>query len=371
MNKRFSLIDKYVAVEVLKPFFGAIILFLFLLLMFQTLRLADFVIVHQVPGRIVLQLAVFLLVSISAYTFPIAYLASVIIAFGRLSSESELTAFRASGISYVRLTRPALAVAALCSMISLLVTQELGPLGERSFNELLAKMSRTQVASALREGAFNSGFYDLLLFAEKIDAERGRMSRVFIYDEREKNFPLVVVARDGAIQSLLSQTSLGGQILLKLFNGHTYQLDPVQKTSQVGAFREYELFLKIEEATGIHMSEPRVLPFGELRAHIAGTPKNTPRYNDLQAEFWKRIGLSISPFVFCLLGIGLGVVRTRAVQSRGVILTLVTVAIYWQSLVYASSAVVEGRWGAAIGMQFPNALVAIAAIFFYRRVIKS
>lgn len=367
--QRVHQIDRYIIVEIAKPFFGTSLLFLFLLLMFQILRLADFLIVHHAPLGIVAQLAVFMLISISSYIVPIAFLASSLIAFGRLSSDSELVAMKACGASMRRISRPAIGMSLAASALALLMTLVLGPFGERSFNELLARTSNTQVTAVLKEGMFNSGFFDLLLFAEKIDTDKGKLSRVFIYDEREKNFPIVVVAREGKIQSLTSSSSLGGQVLLKLYNGNTYQLDPRSETSQVGGFDEYELYLKVEEAAGFHFSEPRMLTLPQLIETIRQTDPHSLRHRDCQTEIWKRLSLSLAPIFFCFLGIGLGTVRTRAVQSRGVILTLITVAVYWQTLVYASTRTLEGAWPAWIGMQLPNLIIAAAAWFFYRRVL--
>lgn len=365
-----KLLDRYIIGEIIRPFLGACALFAFLLLMFQILRLSDFLIVHRAPLPIVLQLAGFLIISISSYIVPIAFLASTLVAFGRLSSDSELVAMKACGSSMHRITRPALGLAVGASLLTFLMTFELGPYGERTFNGILAKTGNTQVAAVLKEGMFNSGFFDLLLFAEKIDSKLGILSRVFVYDDREKNFPMVIVAKDGKIENLKSRSSFGGQVLLRLFDGHTYQIDPHNLTSQVGGFDEYELYLKIDEAGDVRHGEPRVMTFGELRENMQrSNDKKSRRYLDLETEIWKRVSLSLVPILFCFLGVGLGVVRTRAVQSRGVILTLITVAIYWQTLVYASTKAVDGAWNPILGLQLPNLIIGIAALFFYRRVL--
>ena len=51
-----SRLDRYVLTEVAAPFLGGTLFFIFLFMMFQALRLADFFIVHGVGGGILAKL---------------------------------------------------------------------------------------------------------------------------------------------------------------------------------------------------------------------------------------------------------------------------------------------------------------------------
>src|SRR4051812_22541652 len=106
-------IDAYLVSEVLGPFTGALIFFLFISLMFQALRLTEFFIVHGVPGGMLLKMAGLLGLSFMPTALPVAFLVAVLVAFGRLSADGELVAMKACGIGVTRLAVPVLMVSSV------------------------------------------------------------------------------------------------------------------------------------------------------------------------------------------------------------------------------------------------------------------
>jgi lipopolysaccharide export LptBFGC system permease protein LptF len=58
--------------------------------------------------------------AMSTYSLPVAALFATTMVYGRLSGDNELTAMRASGISYIRITYPAIVLGLVVSLISLL-----------------------------------------------------------------------------------------------------------------------------------------------------------------------------------------------------------------------------------------------------------
>ena len=90
-------IDLYVVTEVIGPFFGWLVFFIFIFLMFQALRLAEFFIVHGVSAWTLGKMTMLLSLSFLPVALPVSFLIAVLTAFGRLSSDSELVAMKANG----------------------------------------------------------------------------------------------------------------------------------------------------------------------------------------------------------------------------------------------------------------------------------
>src|SRR4051794_6625427 len=111
--------DRYIIEEILGTFFGACIFILFVLLMFLALRLAEIFIVHGVPGNILLKMMLFMSLSFLPIALPLAFLIAILVAFGRLSSDSELIAMKASGISAARLSAAAWILAVAVVLLSI------------------------------------------------------------------------------------------------------------------------------------------------------------------------------------------------------------------------------------------------------------
>jgi lipopolysaccharide export system permease protein len=97
MGRPLKKIDGYLLAEVAGPFLGGLFFFVFLFLMFQILRLADFFIVHGAPLSTLAKLTGLLTLSFIPTALPIAFLISILMAFGRLSADSELVAMKACG----------------------------------------------------------------------------------------------------------------------------------------------------------------------------------------------------------------------------------------------------------------------------------
>jgi len=102
---RFLVLDRYIAREMVSPFAFGCTLFTFFLLIDRIYSLTDLVITKGVPFSLVVQLLAFMLPSFLAHTLPMALLVAVLLAGGRLASDLEVVAFKAAGVSVLRLSR--------------------------------------------------------------------------------------------------------------------------------------------------------------------------------------------------------------------------------------------------------------------------
>ena len=114
---------RYILGEILLPFTGAVLFFVFVLLMFQIINLVDFFVVHKVSAVWVIQLLGYLGLSLLQPAIPIAFLLAVLLGIGRLSTDGEIMAMRASGLSARQILSPVL----LCGFALFLVGAGINP----------------------------------------------------------------------------------------------------------------------------------------------------------------------------------------------------------------------------------------------------
>lgn len=120
----------------LPGFLLGLMVFIFVILMFQVLRLTEFAIVHGVEWPMLAEIVMYICISLLPILFPMSLLFSVLITYGRLSQDSEIIAMKASGLSLKTIATPALILALIVSIVSGQTSFELAPWGNRQFEVL-------------------------------------------------------------------------------------------------------------------------------------------------------------------------------------------------------------------------------------------
>jgi lipopolysaccharide export system permease protein len=360
-------IDFYVFKEVLSPFFGGVFFFAFVFLLFQMLRLAEELIVNNAPFGLVMKLLWTLIVNFLPLGLPISFLVGVLFAFSRLSGDSELVAMKAGGMSLLRISMPVFALATLVSIMSLFLNLNWAPWSEVAMRNTLLKIGNRRFASAISEGTFSSGFFNLLMYTEKSNNRAGKMEKVFIYDERDEKHPLTVVSKTGEMIRVQSNEDDLGGMVLQLQDGSIHQTEEQSASYNKVKFGVYQIYFDIPDKTGQFGYKPKMIEAKELSRKMTqpGLAKNT--FDELETEFWRRISVAMAPLLFVLLGIGFGTVRTRGARFGVLLIAFVTMAIYWQVQVSSVWLGETGRMTPWLAVQIPNILVAIAGVWSFRR----
>ncbi|MEZ4753352.1 MAG: LptF/LptG family permease [Bdellovibrionota bacterium] len=109
---------------------------------------------------------------------PMAMLLGVMLAFARLSGDSELIVIRASGISLHKLIVAVACFGAIGTAASLYVSMTLRPWGFQTLSQTLFEIAKSKSTSGLTEGIFNE-LGKLTLYADSIDYATGDLKKVF------------------------------------------------------------------------------------------------------------------------------------------------------------------------------------------------
>lgn len=148
---RGKLVLRYIFFETLPSFLLGVSVFIGILLMFQALRLTDFVLGHGVSFQTVLNILLYLSVSFLPVILPMSLLFSVLLTYSRLSQDSEMVAFKALGLSMASLALPAVVLGLVAMMMSAQTSFYLGPWGNRQFEVLINDLGRKKVGATLKD----------------------------------------------------------------------------------------------------------------------------------------------------------------------------------------------------------------------------
>ena len=134
---KFTIYDKYIFKQLLKATFVAIMLFTIVWIapeiLLNTIKLVIKGIYTPVEGFLVLVLE---LPKIFGKALPVGLLLGTLFTFDKLSKDSELTIFRAIGLSYKRIIVPVLALSFIGTILCFIIYDKLIPLAEHRQHDM-------------------------------------------------------------------------------------------------------------------------------------------------------------------------------------------------------------------------------------------
>ncbi len=355
---------RYIFFETLPAFLMGVVVFVSILLMFQVLRLTEFVLVHGVGAKTILEIMLFLSVSFLPVILPMSLLFSILLTYSRLSNDSEIVAFKALGLSMGQLTLPAIALSLAATLMSAQTSFYLGPWGNRKFEVLINELGRQKVSAAIKEGIFSEGFFDLVIYANKVDSKVGLLNDVFIYDERDPKAPITIIAKTGSI--LQERSKEGQRALLRLNSGNIHRTH--QNTYTKVDFDSYDINLFNPYEFSEKKKSPPSMTIEELSTEIQRQDLEEKQRHRLELEYHRRWSLSGACLIFALLGVGLGTVTNRrSSKGGGFVLCIIVLIAYWVCYLSAEGIARNGWLPAFAALWGVNALFTIFAIRSIRK----
>lgn len=354
---------RYIFFEMIPTFLLGLMVFIFVLLMFQALRLTEFVLIHGVGMETIAAILGYLSISFLPALFPMALLFAILMTYGRMSADSEMIALKASGLNMVSISIPAILLAVMVAVLSAQTSFHVAPWGNRQFELLIGKMSQSQLTATIREGVFSEGFFDKVVYANKVDSKSGQLSDVFIYQESKEELPLTIIAKRGEI---IQENSLdGNSVLIRLSDGDIHRKG---ETHTKIKFDSYDIRMTDNAIREERTKSPPSLTIEEISSRLEKKDLPVEESRVLRAEWHKRWAISVVCVIFGMLGVGLGTsTNRRSAKSSGMILSFGVVILYWIIYVTAEGLARSGKWPAGLAIWSPNVIFAAFAAWALKK----
>ncbi len=188
---------------------------------------------------ILLTLMAFRLPAYLELILPLGLFIGIMMAYGRMYMDSEMTVLSACGVSENRLLCYTLITASLVAALVAIFSLLLGPEGVRASETLLAEQRNRTDFETIKPARFHE--LDIgsgVSYAESISADKKRLSKVFMAQlppEGSGEAPSIVMAESG---ETIVDRELGRKYLL-LKNGRRYVGSPGDGNYEVVAFDEF------------------------------------------------------------------------------------------------------------------------------------
>lgn len=297
----------------------------------------------------------YILPMVLTFTVPWAVMVAVMLVFGRMSADSEITAMRACGVSILQIVSPILIITVLLTALCLYLQVEVGPpllgksrdmMGIAVINQPMALFEpgkqieyneNTIIYIDDKEGEDTIKGVQLYLLrnGSELAQEISAASGVLSVDKTEQKllvrlYDCMVVSYTGAETGTSAKPAAGGTL-------------PGDDLNQDGPTRLYSQELEFSFNYGVQANaevitiKPKYMKFSDLMGRIRLSKSLKLDTTKLEVELNQRIAFALSPIAFLLLGLPLAIRTSRRETSVGLFLSVILAGVFFLSIILCES----------------------------------
>jgi len=336
-----KLLDLYIARELLGPFLFGLALFITVIVSGEYLFKLTSFIANGAPFMPVAELFGLRIIVVLVVSMPAAMLLAALLAFGRLSSESELVAIQASGVPLYRVAYMSVVMGLGLSLLAFVINEfVIPPATQQShkLEEMVLVSIKNQVVKQAGAGKmfvvqdFEGGQIARVVLARNFDPTAGRLDDV-TFIEFADGRPKMLVEAESA------EWVKSNQWLFR--NARFTAIGPVNRDKHMFVDNVPEATItlnKTPETVAKDIKDPDEMSYFDLRQYIrSAQARHVPArlIAKLNVALQTKLSLPFASLVFAVLGTPLGVRRQRSSAAMGVSLSIIILFAYyvlWHSM---------------------------------------
>jgi len=427
-----KILNRYILLEHLPPFLFSVLIITFLLILETIPKIVDMVINKDISFLIVLELIFLNLAWMIALSVPMAVLVATLIAFGRLTSDFEIVAIKASGINLLRILIPLLIAAAILTTGMIQFSDKILPRLNHEARVLTGNIRSMRPTLTFRPGVFITDISGYIILLDHINHKTSEVKGVRITETKDPNHPRITVAKSG----LMKFIDEGETIRFTLYDGEIHILDTrepeeyrkldfgehVINVGGVGSeLKRTESNFKTDREMTINEMEAvvdnarrAIIPFYQriektvdnkldflladslaypedeeltdsaalsfLKVDINGVHTRLRRdasqikeqnklINKYRIEIHKKYSIPAASFAFILIGAPLAIITRRGGLGIAVSVSLVIFTVYWSFLIGGEDISDRGLLSPFWAMWAANILCGVGGLYLLTKVI--
>jgi len=350
-------LDRYVFSEFWKIFVATAFGFPLLLIIFDVTDNLDKYLAQKLPLRNVALSYVYSLPDYMFMILPAAVLFATVFSIGAFTRHSEITAAKASGISFYRMISP-IFLGALIATLAGLVLGEINPRANRRKLELL--QTQKFASSNERYNFAYSSEGGRVYKIQGLHVDANAMNGVTIERKgKGPEYPSYIVGSDRAIYNAKKGWTLSKgtmHVLTDSTHNVTYSFD---------SLRDNHLIERPKDLT-VASRAPTDMEYRELGRFIGAMERSGSDVNELKVERMLKIVIPVTSMVILLFGAPLATSTQRGGAAYGVGISLGTTVIFVM-LVQMMKAV-GGIIPPELAAWLPSILFGVFGIILFARV---
>jgi LPS export ABC transporter permease LptG/LPS export ABC transporter permease LptF len=391
--------DRYVIKEIIPPFFIGLLIATFVLLMNQILILAELFITKGVAFGAAMKIFLYIIPAILAFTVPMAVLMGILGGLSRLSSDSEIVAFKTLGIDYKRLLIPVFLFSIGGWLLTSFLTLYLAPRSNYRWVQTIAESVLTKVQFKINPREFNESIPKTVIFIQDISHEK-EWKNIFIHFSNPPEEPRIILAKGGKLNFYPELK----RATLELYEGtlHSYPLVNPEKYS-VTSFKELEEEIDVETLfysfskkkrvrekdikelfRGVKVITHDLTKLKEEKSRLLGVDENNPKLREVShalrrkskdyishwVEIHKKFAFPFVCLIFGFLALPLGASTRKGGRTSGFTISLGIILVYYVLITAGEQMAMDGHISPFLGIWGSNIILLLVASYLFYKSLK-
>ncbi len=320
-----SILDRYILKQLSDVFILGVIIFTSIIFASETFtQLIKQISLYGIPFHIAIMMIVLNLPQVFVLTIPISTLFATVMTVNDLSLKSEITIFKACGISIERVARPIFCFAIVMTFVSFFINEFIVPVASVQ-SKSLAIYSLEQ--KHIPENKMNFTIKD-------IDKD-GKLKRLFYAqwckDKTLNNVTVVDISNPKNIQIVQAKKGTTSDYGWKFDNGVIYTISKNGKVFNTSLFEESNVSFGIGDVNEMVKETTNEFNFFKLMKHIKKQKAHLEKKIRLEYEInlFDKLALPVTTFALAVIGVPLAITPPRVRYNRGFLFSILIIFVYY------------------------------------------
>ena len=345
------IIFRYLLSEVAKTQLAVFMVLMTIFISQKFVRVLDDASEGGIPGQLVMTFIALKIPDLAGMLLPLSLFLGILLAYGRVYADNEMTILHACGVSEWYVVRITLILSLVTAIVTGVFTLYLAPMAAEYEAQVKEKLSADAGLSSLVAGRFQkTGNEDAVVFIHDKNRDDNTLEKVFVAQLPDKNSTDVSIINSSLVyaeKGWVIEEEAGSQRLV-LENGVRYQSDAASDEFRKVEFSKY--YIQIEDQKVEHRRRKLgALPTSKLFEQ--SLPKNSPEYSpEYGAAIHWRIAFPLTCLVLTLIAVPLSAVSPRQGKFAKMLPALLLFLGYFLLLIATRSALESGALPSIIGL---------------------
>jgi LPS export ABC transporter permease LptG len=361
-----QIIDHYVLSTFLFYFALLLVSFVMMTHVFTFFELLSDMLKNNISMALMAKYLVFLTPTIIYQSTPVSVLIAVLITFGILSKNNEVTAMKACGVSLYRLAIPVLLISLVMSGALFAFDHYVVPDANRTQDAIRNQIKGRPVQTYLRpDRKWIFGWGSRIYYYRYFEPAENVMVDVNVYELDEKTFAL---RRHISAERARWEPSLNTWVFQ---NGWAREFRQSQQTSSTSYAGNTATFTGLQEPPSYFLKEvkqDKQMNFQELASYIKELQQSGFDTVRLQVQFHKKFAVPLFAVIMALLSIPFAFIAANRGAMAGVGVSFGIAVAYWAVSQLFEQVGNVNQLPAVLAAWSPDAVFSLAGLYFLARI---